>query len=113
MREHAFLVAMEMMNGLGRVSSGTGVVCRGEEKCEGVLEGSRRNVKESMQDSLDLPQSWTQAPRGKSHSHPHWPPYHFCSDHCFQTEFGIPRVSDIKRFSLFKEQNESKIVMLL
>ena len=40
-----------MTNGLGRVSSGTGLVCCGEEKCEGVLEGSRRNVKENMQNS--------------------------------------------------------------
>lgn len=44
-----------MMNGLGRLSSGTGVVCHGEEKREGVLEGSRRNVKENMQNSVDLP----------------------------------------------------------
>ena len=35
-------MTMEMMNGLGRVSAGTGVVLPGEEKCEGVLEGPRR-----------------------------------------------------------------------
>ena len=74
MREHAFLVVMEMMNGLGRVSSGAGVVCHGEVKREGVLERSRRNVKENMQNSVDLPQYWTQDPPGKSHSHPHRPP---------------------------------------
>ena len=55
-------------------STGVPLVCCGEEKCEGVLEGSRRNVKENMQNSVDLPQSWTQGPPGKSHSHPHWPP---------------------------------------
>lgn len=74
MREHAFLVVMEMRNGLGRVSSGTGVVCHGEEQCEGVLEGSRRKVKENVQNSVHLPQYWTQGAPGKSHSHPHWPP---------------------------------------
>lgn len=35
-----------MMNGLGRVSAGTEVLLPGEEKCEGVVKGQRRNIKE-------------------------------------------------------------------
>lgn len=35
-----------MMSGLGRVSAVTGVVLSGEEKFEGVIKGSGRNVRE-------------------------------------------------------------------
>lgn len=35
-----------MMNGLGRVDAGTGVVLPGEETSERVLKESRRNVRE-------------------------------------------------------------------
>lgn len=35
-----------MMNGLGKVDAGTGVVSPGEETSEGVLKESRRNVRE-------------------------------------------------------------------
>lgn len=56
-----------MMNGLGRVSAGTGVVLPGEEKPEEVF-------KENTQNSMDFPQYWTDGLPGKIHSHPNLPP---------------------------------------
>lgn len=43
---HGTAVAMEMTNGLGRGNAGMGVVLPGEETFEGVIKGSRRNVRE-------------------------------------------------------------------
>lgn len=40
---------MEMINGLGRVSAGTGVVLPGEGKSEEVFKGSRRNIRENTE----------------------------------------------------------------